>query len=117
MLRSDPGHGRPFRGPASASRWSAALRQKRPAKDQQAFMPSIISQRKDDYTLLFSNGGCLKSIVMEQGHWRNRAVQLWVFGYVVFGTAAAWSIPARRSILRSASNVTARSSLEMSFSR
>ncbi len=86
-------------------------------KDQQAFMPSIISQRTDDYTLLFANGGRLKSIVVEQGHWRNRAVQLWVFGYVVFGTAAAWTMPARRSMLRSASNVTARSLLEISFRR
>src|SRR5258705_10854280 len=42
---------------------------------------------------------------------------LQVHGYVDFEVAAAWSIPARCSILRSASNVTARSSLERSFKR
>jgi hypothetical protein len=34
LSRSDPGHGRPFRGPASIFRWSSALRQKWPFADQ-----------------------------------------------------------------------------------
>ena len=42
---------------------------------------------------------------------------LQVHGYVDFEAPAAWSIPARCSILRSASNVAARSSLERSFRR